>query len=55
MRDPMVPAVAFAAKHLGVSDDWVYRNWFPRNMPFKMIGGSLRVYPDDFYAWVDRQ
>lgn len=57
MPGPHLTAAELAAE-LGVSRDWVYRNWpteCARGMPMPVRdGGNLAWNRAQFYAWLDR-
>ncbi|MBB5118018.1 MULTISPECIES: helix-turn-helix domain-containing protein [Streptomyces] len=43
------------ADRLKVPKSWVYDNWKREEMPFRKIGQSLRIRPNDLEKWFDRQ
>ncbi|WP_370419568.1 helix-turn-helix domain-containing protein [Streptomyces sp. QH1-20] len=47
--------VSDVAGFLDVPKSWVYDNWKREEIPFRKIGQSLRVRPNDLERWLDKQ
>jgi len=47
--------VASAARYLGMSKDWVYKQAARGVLPYRKIGGGLRFIPAEIRAWAESQ
>ncbi|MFG2141657.1 helix-turn-helix domain-containing protein [Streptomyces sp. NPDC048650] len=45
--------VGEAAEFLGKPRSWVYDNWKREEIPFRKVGQSLRVRPNELDRWFD--
>jgi excisionase family DNA binding protein len=49
MRVPEVAA------YLGVKESWIYDNWKRQGIPFRRLGGQLRIRHTDLDDWFEEQ
>lgn len=47
--------VRLAAAFLNVDEKWIYKNYERLAIPFRHVGGHLRIRASELEAWFDRQ
>jgi len=52
---PPLLDVKSAATFLNVDEKWIYKNYERLAIPFRHVGGHLRIKMSDLETWFDKQ